>query len=83
MRYYLDVETRKVGNFVSEASNVVDRARRHFIEANNILSKSNTIIIFTESRGLMYDTGAAVAGYILVGKYTESPALKPFGEVIE
>ena len=80
---YLDVETLEVGNLVGEASGVVDRTRGHFIDADDIMSESNTMIVFTESGRLMYDTSPAVTGHVFVVEYTESPVLKPLGEVIE
>jgi hypothetical protein len=77
------VETLEVRNFFSEAPGIVDRTRRHFIEADDIMSESNTMVVFTESGRLMYDTSAAVAGHVFVGEHTESPVLKPLGEVIK
>ena len=77
------METLEVRNVVGEASGIVDGTRRHFIEADDVMSESNTIIVFTKSGCLMYNTGAAVAGHVLVGEHTESPVLILFGEVIE
>ena len=77
------METLEVGDFVGEAPSIVDRTRRHFIDADYIMSESNTMIVFTESGCLMYYTSAAVAGHVFVGEHTESPVLKPLGEVIE
>lgn len=80
---YFDVETLEVWNLVGEASGIVDRTRGHFIDADDIMSESNTMIVFTESGCLMYDTSPAVTGHVFVGEHTESPVFKPLGEVIE
>jgi len=77
------VETLEVWNFVGEASGIVDRTRRHFINADDVMSESNTVIVFTESGCLMYDTSPAAAGHVFIGDHTESPVLKPLGEVVE
>jgi len=77
------VETLEVGNFVGEAPGIVDRTRRHFIDADDIMGEGNTVIVFTESGCLMYDTSATVAGHVLVGEHTESLIPKSLGEVIE
>lgn len=77
------METLEVGNFVGEASGIVNRARRHFIEADDIMGESNPVVVFTKSGRLMYDTSAAVASHVLVGEHTESPVLERFDEVRE
>lgn len=77
------METLEVGNLVGEASGIVNGTRGHFIDADDIMSESNTMIVFTESGCLMYDTSPAVAGHVFVGEHTESPVPKPLGEVVE
>lgn len=63
---YLDVKTRKVGDFLGEDARVIDGARRHFIWSQYTMGNGNAVIIFTEGRRLMNDTGAICICYISV-----------------
>jgi hypothetical protein len=59
--------TNEVGNFVGVDTLFVDRARRHLLLSNDTFTYGDTVIVVTESRSLVNDTGTGSVGNVSVG----------------
>lgn len=65
----------KVWNLLGEASNLVDRARRQLVGADDAVGERNAVIVFTKRRRLVNDASSAVACYVGVVEYSEGAVL--------
>ena len=70
-RAHLDILAYKIGYFGREFPRLVDRARRHLVWLNDIMSQGNAVIVFTKRRCLMDNTGTIVGADVFVYQYAE------------
>ena len=73
---YLHILAREIRDFGCESPIIVDWARRHLVRLKNSVVDTDAIIIFTERRSLMNDTGTISIGHISIYKNLESLVLK-------
>jgi hypothetical protein len=79
----LDVLALKVGDRVDESTCVVQGTRRHFLLGNNSSGNSDSVIVFTECRSLMNDTGTRTSLDVRVTNHSVRLVLVLFGKVVE
>jgi len=65
----------KIWHFACEPTRIVNGARWHLILVDDFICKCNTVIVFTEARCLMNDTGAILIRHISVHNYAEGSIL--------
>lgn len=68
----LDILSYEVWDLRSELSRVVDGTRGHLLGLDDTVSNGNAVIIFTESWGLVNNTGTVTVSDIGIGDDTES-----------
>lgn len=70
---HLDVESlEELSDLVGVDTLVVDGTRGHLLLAHNLLPDSDTVIVLSERRRLVNDTGSGVRGNVLVDEDSES-----------
>lgn len=79
----LDMYTLVIWDLVREFTGLIQRARRELVLFDDAVGNSDTVIVLTESRGLMDNTSTRGIGNVLVGDDSESPVLVLLGEVVE
>lgn len=65
----------EVSHFNRVAPSIINRAWRELIWIDDTIRDSNTMVIFPESRGLVYDAGSISCSDIFVSNDPESPVL--------
>jgi hypothetical protein len=75
-RPHLDLYTFKVWHLGCEPTDLVDGTRWHFVLCDNAVGDGDPVIIFTESRRLVDDTGTRGSLDVWVADHSESLVLE-------
>lgn len=79
----LDVLTNVFGDFGGEFARLVQRAGRNLVIPDDTVGNGDSVIVLSEGRSLVDDTGTGGRGDIGVGDDSESGLLVLLGEVVE
>ena len=71
----LHILTLEVSNFFRVMSSVVDGTRREVVSTNDTVGHRNPMVIFTEGRCLVHNTGSVSCCYVFIGDNSECPVL--------
>jgi hypothetical protein len=72
---HLDILPLVLWHLVGEATRLVDRARRDLVVSDDAMGNGDAVIVLTERRRLVDDTGTGRVGDISVGEDSECAVL--------
>lgn len=70
-RAYLDVPASKFWHYRCKSPGIINRAWRYFFGSENSRSDGHPVIVFSESRRLVYNARAILRRDIVVYEYSE------------